>query len=192
MKTIKIIIPIILLLFITISSCEKKPKAPTTDADGLPFATQTGANTFGCLIDGVPSTVLGAYSDWRYYGGEFTFYGGGVLILHIISQEPRKDFYILSNVGSNTLSTHKANEYFPSGYSNFQNNGGAAPIGGNYYSAIDSLPATITITNYTGNRDSNSKKGDILSGTFDFIMQNSAGKKIHITKGRFDFKTLFD
>lgn len=36
------------------NKCEKIDSTPKLDADGLPFATQTGANTFGCLINGEP------------------------------------------------------------------------------------------------------------------------------------------
>lgn len=39
------------------NKCEKIDSTPKLDADGLPFATQTGANTFGCLINGKPFTA---------------------------------------------------------------------------------------------------------------------------------------
>jgi hypothetical protein len=40
-----------LVTFFTFSECKKEPVNPNTD-DGLPPATQTGANIFACKIDG--------------------------------------------------------------------------------------------------------------------------------------------
>lgn len=34
------------------NKCEKIDSTPKLDGEGLPYATQTGANTFGCLING--------------------------------------------------------------------------------------------------------------------------------------------
>ncbi len=45
----------LLLLIITtftLSCCNKDDDQPKTELDKLPPATQTGANTFGCLLDG--------------------------------------------------------------------------------------------------------------------------------------------
>jgi hypothetical protein len=45
----------LLLFFLTtlaLISCDKDDDAPTNPVDRLPPATQTGANTFGCLLDG--------------------------------------------------------------------------------------------------------------------------------------------
>jgi hypothetical protein len=181
MKTIIKIITI-LLLSITINSCGKKTLPPTTDVDGLPFATQTGANTFGCLIDGAPCSVTGEYNWLSGFGIEYTL-GGGQFRIKVITTEPRKDFHIMCKLDSNVVSTHPANEYMNFGYTSVDLKGGT--LLGSYY-AIDSLPATVTITKYSGNPSIGRQNGDILSGTFDMVLQNDDGKKIHLTKGRFD------
>lgn len=42
----------LLLSFFTLSCCHKDDDQPKTELEKLPPATQTGANTFGCLLDG--------------------------------------------------------------------------------------------------------------------------------------------
>ncbi len=44
------------------ASC-KKNKPPKTELEKLPPATQTGANTFGCLLNGVAFTPAGGILD---------------------------------------------------------------------------------------------------------------------------------
>src|SRR6478609_7104865 len=44
---------LLLITSLTLSCCEKdKPSKPVIEVDKLPPATQTGANTIGCLLDG--------------------------------------------------------------------------------------------------------------------------------------------
>jgi hypothetical protein len=185
MKNLIIIITTI-ICSLTLNSCNKKTPAPTTDANGLPFATQTGANTFGCLIDGVKCSVSGEY-NWLYtYGMYYNLDNSGVVI-KIITQNPRRDFYILCNFKKPIIGTHNVNEYVTVGYTSLNNDGGTA--GGSYY-ANDTLPATITITKFSGNAAIGAQKGDIFSGTFDMILQDGVGKKIHLTEGRFDMSSV--
>jgi hypothetical protein len=189
MKTIKIITSIILLLFITISSCIKKQKPATTDVDGLPFATQTGANTFGCLIDGVPFSVSGAYSDWRYYGVQYTFSLDSILNIEAISFEPKKIINIVSKIDGNIPNSYKFNKDFFLNWSYAS----LGPMGTPLYGVRDSLDAKIEVLKYTGDRINGVKSGDfaIVAGTFEGEMQNAQGEKIKITKGRFDIKQNF-
>jgi hypothetical protein len=177
----------LLLLLIFTISCGKKP-APTTDANGLPFATQTGANTFGCLIDGVPCSVTGAYNWLGVVGVECTFGLDSILIVHAITSEPRKDFWLTCKATNSIPNTFSANKYVHIGYSDLNLNGGSTPGTSSYYQAIDSLPGTITITKFTGDLTNinGNHSIDIVSGTFDIVMQSAQNKKIHLTAGRFD------
>jgi hypothetical protein len=43
---------LLLLLALTLSCCSKDDNKPVNPLDQLPPATQTGANTAGCLVDG--------------------------------------------------------------------------------------------------------------------------------------------
>ena len=43
-----------MLMLLCAASCKKpKPSTALTEIEKLPPITQTGANTFGCLVDGV-------------------------------------------------------------------------------------------------------------------------------------------
>ncbi len=52
MLSIKKLLFLLLILTQLISCCKKNNDEPTNPIDQLPAATQTGANTFGCLLDG--------------------------------------------------------------------------------------------------------------------------------------------
>jgi hypothetical protein len=178
------------ILLATISCCKKKDK---TIDDIVPI-TQSGANTFACLIDGEIASTQLYYNTLVTEGVEYGIgtAGGGAdttLSIYAITKNPRRDFTIRLKIKNKILNTHDANEFVISSFSHFNNSGGSAPIGSNYYEAIDSLPASVTLTKYTGSIINGNSKGDILSGTFDMILQNSAGAKIHLTQGRFDIKT---
>jgi hypothetical protein len=188
MKTIKILAPIILLLCMALSGCEKKPTPPTTDADGLPFATQIGANTLGCLIDGVPFSVSGYYSDWKYYGVEYTFGLDSILDIRIKSINPDKTINIRSKINGVIPGTFVANKYLDPNISFANLGGGVIPGSSGYFLAKDALASTITITKYQGGKDGYANIGDIISGTFDMILEDNTGKQIHISKARFDLK----
>jgi hypothetical protein len=188
MKKIINILSIVLLTIATNSCVKNTPSPPTVDANGLPFATQTGANTFGCLIDGVPCSATGAY-NWLYVSGiKYNLDYSGITI-KIITKNPRRDFYLLCNFKSGLLGSHDANEYVIAGYSSLNIEGGTVGTS-SYYTTIDSLPATITINKFSGDATTGAKDGDIVSGTLDMVMQNSNGQKVHITKGRFDISSV--
>jgi hypothetical protein len=55
MKTPLLALPLVLLLI----QCHKDSPNPAKPEDQLPAATQTGANTFGCLVNGQPYTPKG-------------------------------------------------------------------------------------------------------------------------------------
>jgi hypothetical protein len=184
MKTINNKLIATCLLILLTFACTKKTPAPTTDTNGLPLATQTGKNTFGCLIDGEPVSVYGGYS-WLYGNGVTFTMGDSLIFLEAITGDPRKDFYIKGTRDRTKAFTYNVNTYISSGYSSLNIEGGTASLGPGYFTTIDTLPASITITNFTGN-GTTTQKGDIVSGTFDMVMQNSSGKKIHLTAGRFD------
>jgi len=74
----------ILLLFLpallSLSCCKKDDDQPVDPVNQLPPATQTGANTAGCLVNGEPFTPKGYITGGnlpRYYDGEV--FGLGII-----------------------------------------------------------------------------------------------------------------
>src|SRR6185312_7628409 len=178
MKNIFVILSLISLLFIA-SSCPKNPDSPTNNPQ-LPPATQTGANTFGCLLNGkiwLPSGNSGLPSlIAQYYRGDFTI---------AVKRNGNPD-------GAQSLSwAYKpifkpGIYYFKSKY----NDGYPAVMYGNILTSCsyatednDSLQNQVTITKL----DSVNR---IISGTFNlyFLPTSNDCDTIRITSGRFDTK----
>ena len=67
---------LLILLFatFTLSCCDKDKDNPQNPVDQLPPETQTGKNTFGCLINGEPFVVSNTSNQTAIYQG------GGLLI----------------------------------------------------------------------------------------------------------------
>ena len=65
---------LILITTFTLSCCNKEDDNPQNPIDQLPLATQTGANTFGCLINGEPFVVTNTSLQTAIYQD------GGLLI----------------------------------------------------------------------------------------------------------------
>ena len=168
-------------------SCKKtKPDTPLTELEKLPAATQTGANTFGCLVDGVAWLPNGSkpqtgganiqlYVDPTFQGGRFSITGHKY-------NEPNQ--YI--SIGSFKCTTSGFFD-FDSSYNGIQfyrNRPGSNFVN---YSTNDIgifKKGLINITKYD-------LISGIFSGTFEgklFIANGSYGDTIKITDGRFDVK----
>ena len=70
---LRICLYVMLVMFASCNSCKKELTTEDLVAQ-LPPATQTGANTFGCLIDGKPYVPNG-YTGWS---GTYPAMGGGM------------------------------------------------------------------------------------------------------------------
>jgi hypothetical protein len=176
MKTNIYLIAIICITLFSNAGCVKTPTPPSSP---LVAATQTGANTFGCFIDDEACNVTGAYASFFQEGVGYGLYSDGTLIIKAVTTDHNKNFYLFAKIKNGIIGTHQLNEYL-NGYSSFR----YYNIGD--YSANENLAGTITITKYTGDITKNSEEGQILSGTFDIIMQDANGKKVHLRDGRFD------
>jgi hypothetical protein len=175
MKTIINILSI-LILAITINSCKKTPPPPTLD-DLIPI-TQTGANTFGCLMNGQIVTAKGKKGIFKTSGAspgayldEFYF--------SIVTENPRRDFNFdirFDNKPGEFKCYLKDKNYVT--FLDSVDTHGTFTNGSNYYETNDSVNGTIIVT-----------KIDLhtLSGTFNFDAQNNKNEIIHFTNGRFDF-----
>ena len=178
----KYTIPLFALLIITVLCCKKDDLDCPPD---LPCATQTGANTFGCYIDGKPWVAdvapyiwdpmvhkLQAWLDEPDYG---TYHNN---FLHIAASSVDSfahdfismTFAPVTSIGSldhNFLTTFfSINSYLTSGL----------------YSIDTTAPYDIALTKID-------HKSRIVSGYFSFTALTK-GKEdtIHVTDGRFDVR----
>ncbi|WP_293786919.1 DUF6252 family protein [uncultured Pedobacter sp.] len=151
---------LVLLIIFSFSSCKKRIN-PVKNEE-LPAETQTGANTFGCLIDGkayIPDGVFGlpAITASLQYQ---------ILNLRSIKKSSNEAIGLpvrnMTAVGEYAITSEM-------GYSNPDLD----------YKAV---AGKITITKYD-------VANNIVSGRFYFTAKNEkAGKTVSITDGRFDVK----
>ncbi|MEZ4856436.1 MAG: hypothetical protein R2812_08195 [Gelidibacter sp.] len=166
------------MLAVTLSCCNKNDDQPANPIDQLPPATQTGKQTFGCLINGAPFVPpsFGSNSPNAFYqfvDGAYTLsiYGsiGGGLNLKSINIGGM-DVGLIQET-TYTLKEENSNNYF-----------GKYNIGGGItYSGTSSTEnsGTLKITNFD-------QDNFIISGTFEFTVLDNDGNEINITNGRFD------
>ena len=166
MKKCKLTIVAALILFIT--ACSK---------DRLAKATQTGANTFSCKVDG---TVFIPSKDKPTFSGQSgtllvsnSSFDGFILRARKLGS-PNQNVLILlpflTKTGIHTLTTY--------GYGEYEVDYARAPT----YRTNNTYTGTINITRCdTINR--------IYSGTFSFKgVDVNTGKVVNVTDGRFDVK----
>jgi hypothetical protein len=176
MKTyIKIII--IALIFVSCSNDDNKPSNPV---DQLPPATQTGAQTIGCLVNGVPFTDSGVMNNfYQFINGEYFL----VINWEMNTSEGFMFGQIdLSKIEINEGETYTLNisDFLEDDY-----------VGGNGTYATNIGEQSQYETNETVTGHIHFTRFDtenfIMSGTFEFQAKEiQSGKTINITDGRFD------
>lgn len=160
------------------NSCKDQPPQPD-----LPPYTETGENTFGCYIDGVPFAIFRS-------GGGFTITkttfiqipGTGEVFFNFVNESPRWEFsigllipdYIPGIYLSNGTSGIDSNVSF------FFDLEGMLPTGSSIFSSNRENFITVDINKAINNKH--------YAGTFSGELINSDGKVISITDGRFDIK----
>ncbi len=177
---------VLLFFALTFSNCENNDPQ-----DQLPAITQTGANTFGCLIEGrvfitkdktgysppgggtpkgIEVTVGSFLPQYEYFGIDANDYEGTYIYIYIPKKLPEETTYTFQ-----TSPAVRASLETPS-YPHF-----VCSIEGNrYISYENSGSITFTKVDYdTG----------IYSGTFSLKLKNKENPIdiIEITDGRFDF-----
>ena len=168
-----------LIFAIALNSCNKDndPK-PTNPIDQLPPATQTGANTFGCLLDGEvfkPSTIPGNRLDCVYQYVD----GGYYFSLQANRRDPNNNLIALG-CSTQNLQIFEGQTYQLKDR-----------IDGNAYGKYF-LNIEFTYTNTFENGELKITKLDsinnIVSGTFWFNISDFLGNKHEIREGRFDIQ----
>jgi hypothetical protein len=190
MKKIIIFATFSLLLLALIASCRKDNLEPgiypaPIDYTVLPPATQTGANTFGCLVDGevwVPRVPLLAvtYRDIEATVWEKDGSGAGSIICNLVDIEKKQDNWLQMT--------------FPS--THFNPTTSCSPDVGlfmkirlksGYYYRSDIMKSDTNCIHVTKIDSVN----NFVSGTFAFTLYRDSinlNDKVVITDGRFDLK----
>jgi len=170
----------LLCVTLAVSGCRKA-------VDQLPPATQTGTNTFGCLINGkawIP-TGGGAFSGINPTSGGFFGEPNGSVSIYIKAYGEDDDvaIYLKNITAEGRYDLNKNTSIMP-----------AAVLPEASYGMYDIMydPEFVTDSLHTGavtitHADRNT---GIVSGTFEMTLsQKNTGHVLRITNGRFDYKT---
>ena len=182
MKRPKLLLFLLLLAsFFTFSDCKKNK--PNNPVDELPPETQTGANTFGCLVDGKVFIPKGDPFGGPIKKAAYQFVNGGYYFNisgsrssgdEVSSVSVFGDSSIIS-VGSFNLGKRKVAGLMSGQYL-------YSKIGtlGNSYYTNEINRGEIVVTKFDQTKQ-------IVSGTFWFdAIDSTTGKIIQIREGRFD------
>jgi len=158
-------------------SCKKQPK---DQLSLLPPATQTGANTFGCLINGaafVPESggfVLGAA-----FKSQYTISAQGYVFYIAASNKSAGDIITNVSIATDSLKISEGETLLLSKYATPRNASGAYAYNLTSYQTNANVTGALTITHLdTINL--------IVSATFHFNAVSKGGDTVKITNGRFD------
>ena len=169
---------LILITTFTLCSCDKDNDKPTNPVSQLPPATQTGENTFGCLINGEPFVVSNTSNQTAIYQDGGLLIGGQKNINNNLTQVSM--FISETNIGAIIAENNS-----------YVLNSNTVPKGEYYienqncfYFTSSNYSGSITITKLDN-------INFIVSGTFEFksISDNCEGI-IDITNGRFDLQYI--
>lgn len=179
------------ILVITFFACKKSDPEPYTgplpiDYTVLPPATQTGAGTFGCLVDGevwVPRVPLltVTYRDIEAYASEKNGSGAASIICNLVDIEKQQDNFLQIVSGITLFQTSEFCYPNTTGVSaQFKKTNGEWYL--STYFDMDENCVTITRFDTLNN---------IISGTFNFTVYHDTinkNEKVVISDGRFDLK----
>ena len=172
------LLPITLLTFylLTLVACSNDDK-PENPVDSLPPITQTGENTFACLINGKPFfSSSGRRASYTFADGAYTLSISGW----------RNDDIGLRSILLSCLDINGGVKEgaFPlttrisDGYSARYTIGGGLTLD---TGTKDENPGLLTITRFD-------LEEFIVSGTFEFSVKDEEGNTLNFTDGRFDLK----
>ncbi len=171
----------LLLLIITtftLSCCNKDDDQPKTELDKLPPATQTGANTFGCLLDGQAFIPSGGTNPLDCV---YQFVNGGYYFALQGNKRDSENNLFRISIGTINLQIAQNNTY-----QLLENQDGNSV--GRF--SVNGLPS-FTSSNYTGGLKITKldQTNQIVSGTFWFdVLHPVTNQVVKIRDGRFDMQ----
>ena len=166
------------------SKCKNDP-APADPASQLPPATQTGANTFGCLVNGQPYTPSGNNGRANYAVLYDPGFQGGSLQVRTYrypeSNSNKNQYLVVGGININRVAKfligpgNDAGAFFTDDYRTAPCNDYDSSQAGTF------SKGTLTITRLD-------LQAHIVSGTFEFVLTQPGCDTLKVTQGRFDKK----
>ena len=169
--------PALLLLgaLLGLSQCKKNDDPDPVDQ--LPPATQTGANTFGCLVNGQAWTPQGNNGT----DNNVVSYDGNVNILtYRISKAGRQVIRIGAGIVTHT-GTYSLSLPVTQGSASYYDRGKPSPCDEFFHNEVSYRRGKLSITRLD-------LQAGIIAGTFEFIVAKTGCDTIRVTDGRFDYK----
>lgn len=166
---------LILLLLINAACRKNKPYNPYSD-NGLPPATQRGAQMFACRVNGKP--WISSKSQYAMGGRAFKdslYVSGGFGVTHYFDY---LDFRIRGNMVQGT--TFRLNN-FPANFAQISTDQDCAQNLLGYLERHNAIDGSLHLTKL----DTINK---IMSGTFHCVIPLPGCDTVHITDGRFDVR----
>jgi hypothetical protein len=173
--TLKRIFPLLVAALLTSceeTGCESNPR-PKTELEKLPPITQTGENTFGCLVNGkawVPESSTDARAA---YQNGFLQLSANFLDTEIDSSISLTTNAILVNVIYNLTDLQNSSAEFNTDAAN----------GICFYLPENTINGTLILNKFD-------LTSSIVAGTFTFTSSTSTCDTVKITDGRFDLSLI--
>ena len=168
---------LLLTVFLSLTSCEKKEDPNLTPIEQLPPKTQIGANTAGCLINGNIFLPRGGFFKTNL---TFQYTNQKDFILGIVQRNDDSAEYIYIYVYDTSLEENKTYSLGEGNIAGSKSGEYRFPIS-NIYSTTSDVNGELIITNHNFNNAT-------MSGTFWFDAINDNGEKVEIREGRFDME----
>jgi hypothetical protein len=184
MKNVYLLSLLFLSAVICLSPSCKKHDDNIDPLSQLPPATQTGANTSGCLVNGQAYLTSGStfggpikQCNYIYLNGGYNFFVEGY------AKESSKSTGLYIRTDSLAISEGQTFVFktWTHGYASAGYDVAYSPSGYDSYTTNNSVSGQLHITKFDQTKQ-------IISGTFFFNAVNSKGDTVHVTDGRFDMK----
>jgi hypothetical protein len=184
MKSFKILTLLILTGILLSASCKKDKDSPESEMAKLPPETQTGANTFGALVNGKALLPSGSSIDGSPVKQcSYIYLNGGYYFNVDASRKNSSSSIDAMYIQTENLPIH-ANETIK--LTNYLTSGKAS---GSYVEFLRTSQIEYrTNSTITGELHINrlDEINQVVSGTFWFDAVNTEGKKVEVRSGRFD------
>ena len=176
------------LALTTLTQCSKCKQDDPAPLAQLPPATQTGANTFGCLVNGQPYMPKGNTGTSNFsVTYDPTFRGGTLNISSYRIKDGRTTFITVESIqltSSGIYSFTRPNGNCIALYSDVSND----PMQFPPPSICGIIPSDQDVAHRSGQLKLTrfDTQARIVSGTFDFKLLQAGCDTLKITQGRFD------